>query len=75
MARLVFRFDPELSWKSWSAIAIFGCGFVGLVAGVGVSERAGVPETDLFTKAYYAFGLFVLGGLDLGTCPYQKLHP
>jgi Trk K+ transport system NAD-binding subunit len=67
MARLVFRFDPELSWKSWSAIAIFGCGFVGLVAGVGVSERAGVPETDLFTKAYYAFGLFVLGGLDLGT--------
>ena len=67
MARLVFRFDPELSWKSWSAIAIFSCGFVGLMAGVGVSERPGVPETDLFTKAYYAFGLFVLGGLDLGT--------
>ena len=67
MAKLVFRFDPELSWKSWSAIAIFGCGFVGLVAGVGVSERPGVPEADLFTKAYYAFGLFVLGGLDLGT--------
>ncbi|MDH3991933.1 MAG: NAD-binding protein [Gammaproteobacteria bacterium] len=67
MARLVFRFDPELSWKSWSAIAIFSCGFVGLLAGVGVSERPGVAETDLFTKAYYAFGLFVLGGLDLGT--------
>jgi Trk K+ transport system NAD-binding subunit len=67
MAKLVFRFDPELSWKSWSAIAIFGCGFVGLVAGVGVTERPGVSEADLFTKAYYAFGLFVLGGLDLGT--------
>ena len=67
MAKLVFRFDPELSWKSWSAIAIFGCGFAGFVAGVGVSERPGIPEADLFTKAYYAFGLFVLGGLDLGT--------
>jgi len=67
MAKLVFRFEPELSWKSWSAIVIFGCGFVGLVAGVGVTERPGVSEADLFTKAYYAFGLFVLGGLDLGT--------
>ncbi len=67
MARLVFRFDPELSWKSWSAIVIFGCGFAGFLTGVGVSERPGVVEADLFTKAYYAFGLFVLGGMDLGT--------
>ena len=67
MAKLVFRFDPELSWKSWSAIAIFGFGFVGLAAGVGVTERPGVSEADLLTKAYYAFGLFVLGGMDLGT--------
>jgi len=67
MAKLGFRFDPELSWKSWSAIAIFGFGFVGFAAGVSVTERPGVPEADLLTKAYYAFGLFVLGGLDLGT--------
>ena len=67
MARLVFRFDPELSWKSWSAIVIFGCGFAGFLTGVGVTERPGVSDTDLFTKSYYAFGLFVLGGLDLGT--------
>jgi Trk K+ transport system NAD-binding subunit len=67
MARSVFTFDPELSWKSWSAIAIFGCGFVGLATGVGVSERPGVSESDLLTRAYYAFGLFVLGGMDLGT--------
>lgn len=32
-----------------------------------VSDRPGVPESNVFTKAYYAFGLFVLGGLDLGT--------
>jgi Trk K+ transport system NAD-binding subunit len=67
MSKLFFRFDPELSWKSWSAIAIFGCGFAGLLAGVGVTERPGVPDADLLSKAYYAFGLFVLGGLDLGT--------
>lgn len=67
MERLVLRFDPELSWKSWSAIAIFSFGLVGFLTGVGVTERPGVPEADLFIKAYYAFGLFVLGGLDLGT--------
>lgn len=67
MKNLVWRFDADLSWNSWSAIIIFGCGFVGLAMGVEVSERAGVPETDLLTKAYYALGLFVLGGLDLGT--------
>ena len=37
------------------------------MAGVGVSERAGVVGADLFTKAYYTFSLFVLGGMDLGT--------
>ena len=67
MAKLVLRFDPALSWKSWSAIAIFGCGFAGLLAGVEVNERPGVPDADLLTKAYYALGLFVLGGLDFGT--------
>ena len=64
---LVLGFDADLSWKSWSAITLFGCGFLGLLLGVEVSERPGVPESDLFTKAYYALGLFVLGGLDLGT--------
>ena len=67
MPRLVFRFDPELSWKSWTAIIIFCSGFSALVLGVDVSERPGVPDTNLLTKAYYALGLFVLGGLDLGT--------
>lgn len=52
MAKLAFRFDPELSWKSWSAVVIFSCGFAGLLLGVGVSERPGVSEADLFTKAY-----------------------
>jgi Trk K+ transport system NAD-binding subunit len=67
ITNLVSRFDPELTWKSWTAIIIFGCGLLGLVAGVGVSERPGVSDSDLLTKVYYAVGLFVLGGLDLGT--------
>lgn len=67
MTHLDFRFDPELSWKSWSAITLFGFGLLGLVVGVDVSERPGMPEADLLTKAYYTLGLFVLGGLDLGT--------
>lgn len=67
MAGSVFRFDPELSWKSWSAIALFGCGLLGLLSGVEVSARPGVPQADLLTKVYYTLGLFVLGGMDLGT--------
>lgn len=67
MKNLVLRFDADLSWKSWSAITIFLCGLVGFAMGVDVSERPGIPEADFFTKAYYSLGLFVLGGLDLGT--------
>ena len=67
MPRLVFRFDPELSWKSWTSIIIFCSGFSAFVLGVDVSDRPGVPDTNLLTKTYYALGLFVLGGLDLGT--------
>tara|TARA_R110002124_G_scaffold141679_1_gene306216 strand:- start:2391 stop:3635 length:1245 start_codon:yes stop_codon:yes gene_type:complete len=66
MARLVLRFDPELSWKSWLAVVLFAFGFIGLLAGVGLSERPNVSGAGVFTKAYYAVGLFVLGGLDLG---------
>jgi Trk K+ transport system NAD-binding subunit len=47
-------------------VAAFLCGWIGLLAGTGVSERellgAGAAE-----RAYYALGLFVMGGLDLGT--------
>ncbi|MEE4144830.1 MAG: NAD-binding protein, partial [Halieaceae bacterium] len=64
----------ELSWKSWTAIIIFGCGFYALVAGTGVSERPDVTGADLLTKAYYALGLFVLGGLDLGTPTGGPFH-
>ncbi len=35
-------------------------------AGVGVSDRVGLPDADVLTQIYYGLGLFVLGGLDLG---------
>ena len=35
-------------------------------SGVGVSARDGLPSADLIAQTYYALGLFVLGGLDLG---------
>ena len=50
-----------------SAFAIvYLAALVALSVGVGVSERD-VTDAGLFTRAYYALGLFVLGGLDLGT--------
>jgi len=67
MPNLIFRFDPALSWRSWTAILIFGAGFFGFVMGVNVSDRPDVVDTGLLTKAYYSLGLFVLGGMDLGT--------
>lgn len=47
-------------------VAVFLAGFAGFASGVGVSERD-LAEVGLFAKAYYALGLFVIGGLDLGT--------
>jgi Trk K+ transport system NAD-binding subunit len=67
IANFFLRYEPELSWKSWSAIAIFACGLIGFASGVSVSERPGMPESDLLAKAYYTLGLYVLGGMDLGT--------
>ena len=44
----------------------FALALLAFRGGVGVSERAGVPDADLWTQVYYALGLFVLGGLDIG---------
>jgi voltage-gated potassium channel Kch len=47
-------------------VAVFVAAFVGLSSGVTLSERD-LSEVSLWAKAYYALGLFVFGGLDLGT--------
>lgn len=53
-------------WRGLAFVAVYGAAVGGLASGVGVSERDLVGE-GLAVQAYYALGLFVLGGLDLGT--------
>lgn len=56
----------SLSLRGALLLAVFLAGFGGLASGVEVSERD-LSEVNLWAKAYYALGLFVVGGLDLGT--------
>ncbi len=59
--------EYKLNWRWWAAAALFLFGFVGLLAGVSLSERPSVVDAGWLTKAYYALGFFVVGGLDVGT--------
>ncbi len=62
-----FSFDFSSHWKWWTAGVVFISGFLGFFLGVEVSDYPGMAETSTPAKAYYAMGLFVLGGMDLGT--------
>ncbi len=55
------------SWRVWTAASIFLAALIALASGVELSERPDVTQSNLLTKAYYSLGLFVLGGLDIGT--------
>lgn len=57
----------NLSWRWSAAVILFLCSFCGLLMGVSLSERPDIQSTDVLTKAYYSLGLFVMGGLDIGT--------
>jgi len=57
----------RISWRWWLAVLFFAFALTGLLSGVSLSERADVTEAHFLTKAYYSLGLFVVGGLDLGT--------
>ncbi len=61
------KLSSRSGWRWWAAGGLFLCGFLGLAAGVSLTERPGVVDAGLLTKAYYALGLFVVGGLDIGT--------
>jgi voltage-gated potassium channel Kch len=54
-------------WRSLILIAILACGLGAMFMGVGFSERPNAFDAGVLTKIYYMLGLFVLGGLDLGT--------
>ena len=55
-----------LLWRFLVFLLVLALGLTGLLAGVGLSARDGIPDTGVPAKIYYALGLFVFGGLDLG---------
>lgn len=57
----------RLGWRWPTAVVLFMCAFWGLMMGVSLSERPDIVSSAPLTKAYYSLGLFVMGGLDLGT--------
>jgi Trk K+ transport system NAD-binding subunit len=65
-AKRLFQPVRALLWRGLAFALVYLIGFVGLSSGVEVSERA-LIGAGVAARAYYALGLFVLGGLDLGT--------
>jgi hypothetical protein len=57
----------NFSWRWSAAVILFMSAFLALIMGVSLSERPDVQHADILTKAYYSLGLFVMGGLDIGT--------
>ena len=57
----------RISWRWPAAAALFCCAFGALLSGVSLSERPTVGADSWLIKAYYSLGLFVVGGLDVGT--------
>ena len=57
----------QLGWRWLLAGTLFLSGFIGMMAGAELSERPEIVNAGPLTKAYYTLGLFVVGGLDLGT--------
>ncbi len=62
-----FTYRQPLNWRWIAAAGLFLSGFIALMAGVPLSERPDLMNASWLTKAYYTLGLFVVGGLDLGT--------
>jgi hypothetical protein len=61
------RFKPRaLRWRFGLPVLAFALGVVGFLSGVGVSERE-IAEAHALAKVYYTLGLFLFGGMDLGT--------
>lgn len=60
-------YRQPVNWRWLAAASLFLCGFIGLMAGTPLSERPDVVNSGFLTKAYYALGFFVVGGLDVGT--------
>lgn len=53
-------------WRGLILVVVFICGLSAFRMGAEVSARSGLGSASLVTQIYYTFGLFVLGGMDLG---------
>ena len=54
-------------WRWGAALGLFLLAFCGFLLDVSLTERPSVADAGILTKAYYSLGLFVVGGLDIGT--------
>lgn len=59
----VFR----LGWRWGLALLFFLFAMIGFSSGVSVTERPDIVDGPFVRMAYYSLGLFVVGGLDIGT--------
>jgi Trk K+ transport system NAD-binding subunit len=59
----------RLGWvvRGASFAVVFALGLVAFQLGVGATDRPHIPDASFLVHVYYALGLFVLGGMDLGT--------
>lgn len=57
----------RLRWRLALPAMAFAFGVTGFAFGVDVTQRPGIADESLLTKIYYALGLFIFGGMDLGT--------
>ena len=57
----------RLSWRWIAVLILFLSALAGFASGVAVTHRPEIVDAGLAAQAYYSLGLFVIGGLDLGT--------
>lgn len=53
--------------RSGLLLLALALGLYGFLSGVGTTDRPGIPQLGFLAKLYYTIGLFILGGVDLGT--------
>jgi len=56
-----------LGWRWYAAASMFVIAIIGFRSGIGLTDTPDVGAAGLLTQAYYSLGLFVIGGLDIGT--------
>jgi len=59
--------SSRVSWRWLAVLLLFCSALIGFASGVAVTHRPEIVDAGLAAQAYYSLGLFVIGGLDLGT--------